>query len=99
MRKLIPLLRTTLQVGRENWRFYRWRIYKSDCPGCGGGNFLSLQKNDLMTRCMSCWATAMNLSLIPVVQSYSQQQKIDSAIRAVGKWCYVPRRAAIVVCR
>ena len=79
MRKLIPLLRTTLQVGRENWRLYRWRIYKSECPGCGGGRFLSLQQNDLMTRCMSCWATAMNLSLIPVVQGHSKKHKIDSA--------------------
>jgi len=79
MRKLIPLLRTTLQVGRENWRLYRWRIYKSECPGCGGGQFLSLQQNDLMTRCMSCWATAMNLSLIPVVQGHSKKQKIDTA--------------------
>ncbi len=79
MRKFIPLLRTALQVGRENWRLYRWRIYKSECPGCGGGHFLSLQQNDLMTRCTSCWATAMNLSLIPVGHGHSKKQKIGAA--------------------
>ena len=78
MTRFNALLKTTLAVGRENWRFYRWRIHRSDCPGCGGKYFISLQPNDLMTRCMSCWATAMNLSLIPVVKDHSRKQSVEA---------------------
>jgi hypothetical protein len=78
MTRINALLKTAFEVCRENWRMYRWRIYRSECPGCKGKYFISLQPNDLMTRCMSCWATAMNLSLIPVVKDHSRAQKIES---------------------
>jgi hypothetical protein len=78
MTRFNALLRTALGVGRENWRFYLWRIHRSDCPSCDGKYFLSLQPNDLMTRCMSCWATAMNLSLITVVKGHSRKQSIEA---------------------
>lgn len=78
MTRFNALLKTALAVGRENWRFYRWRIHRSDCPGCEGKYFISLQPNALMTRCMSCWATAMNLSLIPVVKDHSRKQNVEA---------------------
>ena len=78
MTRFNALMKTALAVGRENWRFYLWRIHRSDCPGCEGKYFISLQPNGLMTRCMSCWATAMNLSLIPVVKDHSRKQTIEA---------------------
>jgi len=49
---------------------HKWRTSMGECPMCGRRPFLSMGPSPLMTRCLSCAATATNLSLIPVVQEH-----------------------------
>ena len=49
---------------------YKWRTDIGDCPMCGRRPFLSLGAAPLLTRCLSCTATVINLSLIPVIQEH-----------------------------
>ncbi len=47
---------------------YKWKLSRAKCPACGGCLFLSLKQSDFLTRCLSCRANAVNLSLIPVIE-------------------------------
>ena len=49
---------------------HRWKLSRADCPLCGRSYFLSLRGDPFMTRCLSCKATATNLSLIPVIRKH-----------------------------
>ncbi|MBM2886678.1 methyltransferase domain-containing protein [Chromobacterium phragmitis] len=50
--------------------FYKWKFSKGDCPSCGGKYFLSLKRSDFMTRCLTCKANIVNISLIPVIKQH-----------------------------
>ena len=49
---------------------YKWRTSIGHCPMCGRRPFLSMGPAPLLTRCLSCAATVINLSLIPVIQEH-----------------------------
>jgi SAM-dependent methyltransferase len=52
---------------------YKWRLSWAECPVCGPSLFISMRPSDsdrsaFLTRCFSCKANAVTLSLIPVIQ-------------------------------
>jgi SAM-dependent methyltransferase len=52
---------------------YKWKLARTVCPLCGPSLFISLKPSDpvraaFLTRCLSCKANAVGLSLIPVIQ-------------------------------
>lgn len=47
---------------------YKWKLSTASCPACGGRLFISLKQSAFLTRCLSCRATAVNLSLIPIIE-------------------------------
>ncbi len=49
---------------------YKWRASIGICPMCGRRLFLSMGPAPLLTRCVTCAATVINLSLIPVIQEH-----------------------------
>jgi len=48
----------------------KWRIRGGQCPGCGNRLFLAFADTPFHVRCLKCAATAVNLSLIPVISSH-----------------------------
>jgi len=58
---------------------YKWRISFSECPNCHGRLFLSLRPDPYLTRCVRCGASAVTLSLIPVIQNHRRQHTITCA--------------------
>ena len=71
---------------RSAWRYlqwadspFQWRFSKSLCQNCGGRYFLSLKPDAFMTRCLSCTANAVNLSLIPVIKKHSSKSEVVTA--------------------
>jgi SAM-dependent methyltransferase len=49
---------------------HKWKLCRADCPLCDRSYFLSLRGDPFMTRCLSCRATATNLSLIPIIRKH-----------------------------
>jgi len=49
---------------------YKWKFSRGRCPACNAGLFISLKRSDFMTRCLSCKANVVNISLIPVIKKH-----------------------------
>jgi SAM-dependent methyltransferase len=47
-----------------------WRISRGHCPSCSRDLFLMMKDDPFLIRCLGCRASAINLSLIPVVQRH-----------------------------
>jgi SAM-dependent methyltransferase len=67
---MIPRLKTAFRYIRHSAPPWRWRLRAGECPGCGGRRFMSFDDTPFHTRCMSCTATLVNLSLIPVITGH-----------------------------
>jgi SAM-dependent methyltransferase len=50
--------------------FYKWKLSRGSCPACDATLFISLKPSDFLTRCLSCKANVVNLSLIPVIKKH-----------------------------
>jgi SAM-dependent methyltransferase len=71
---MIPRLLAALRYLRGSDKPWRWRIHAGRCPACHGGYFLSFAESAFHTRCLGCAATAVNLSMIPVISSHLEGQ-------------------------
>lgn len=68
---LFPRIRSALRYLRLGTDpVYRWKLSRSRCPSCNAHLFISLKPSDFFTRCLSCRANVVNLSLIPVIKSH-----------------------------
>ena len=56
--------------------FYQWRIIRTPCPLCESRYFIALRHDPFMTRCLSCKANLVNLSLIPVIKQHLQTHNV-----------------------
>lgn len=65
---LLPRVRSIIRYLSWSDPVYKWKLSSANCPGCGGRFFISLKRSDFLTRCLSCRANAVNLSLIPVIE-------------------------------
>lgn len=57
-----------------------WRISRGRCPNCSSDFLLMMKDDPFRIRCLGCRASAINLSLIPVVQRHFP--KIDRSMCA-----------------
>jgi SAM-dependent methyltransferase len=57
---------------------HRWRLSAAKCPLCGSSLFLSMRADPFMTRCLRCRATAVNLSIIPLIEKHARAAPLDS---------------------
>lgn len=64
----LPRARSAIKYLSWSDPVYKWKLSRASCPACGGRFFISLSQSDFMTRCLSCRANAVNLSLIPVIK-------------------------------
>lgn len=64
----LPRVRSAIRYLSSADPIHQWKLSHGRCPACGGRLFISLKPSDLLTRCLSCGATAINLSLIPVIE-------------------------------
>lgn len=64
---LLPRVRSAIRYLSWSDPVYKWKLSRACCPACGGRLFISLKRSDHLTRCLSCKANAINLSLIPII--------------------------------
>jgi SAM-dependent methyltransferase len=67
---MMPRVKAAMRYVRGGAAPWCWRIRKGDCPACAGRAFLAFDDTPFHTRCLSCAATLVNVSLIPVVQRH-----------------------------
>lgn len=64
----LPRARTAIKYLSRADPVHEWKLSRGRCPACGPRLFVSLKQSDFMTRCMSCGANAVNLSVISVIE-------------------------------
>jgi len=65
----LPRVRSAIRYLSWSDPVYKWKLSRATCPSCGARLFISLKPSDFLTRCLSCRANAVNLALIPVIES------------------------------
>ena len=64
----LPRVRTAIRYLSRADPIHKWKLSRGRCPACGRRLFVSLKQSDFMTRCLSCGANAVNLSVISVIE-------------------------------
>lgn len=64
----LPRVRTAIKYLSRADPIYKWRLSPGGCPACGRCSFISFKRSDFLTRCLSCGANTINLSVISVIE-------------------------------
>lgn len=64
----LPRARTAIKYLSRADPIYKWNLAHGRCPACAGRLFVSLKRSDFLTRCLSCGANTVNLSVISVIE-------------------------------
>ena len=67
---MLARLKTAIRYVRESAPPWAWRTRTGDCPACSGRTFLAFVDTPFHTRCLTCAATLVNLSLIPAIKQH-----------------------------
>jgi SAM-dependent methyltransferase len=67
---MIPRLLAAFRYLRLGDKPWKWRVRAGRCPACQGNFFIVFGNSAFHTRCLKCGATAVNLSMIPVISSH-----------------------------